>query len=379
MLRKYLSLLRTNVPGWHTTRKIVVFDSDDWGSIRMPDKATYDKLLYAGIRVDQCPYNRYDTLASEEDLSSLFEVLSSFTDFYGNHPIITANCVVTNPDFNKIRESGFNTYQYEWFPVTLQKYPNHSRSFQLWKEGMERKLFHPEFHGREHLHVSRWMQALKQNLPETRLAFDLKLFGLSTIISNENRKSYLAAYDVNDIEGLDQIKAIIFDGLSIFKQIFGYTTKTFIAPNYTWPTQIEQSLSEWNIRYLKGAKVQSSPIMNSSKNKRIRHYTGQRNSHNQIHIERNCEFEPSFNNGKDSVDKCLAQIENAFNWKKPAILTVHRLNFIGGIEKYNRERTLILLGDLLKRVFKKWPDVEFMTAERVGELISKKNPTTESE
>ncbi len=296
----------------------------------MPGKAAYDKLLSAGVRVDQCPYNRYDSLASEEDLTSLFEVISSFTDSAGNHPVITANCVVANPDFAKIRESGFNTYHYEMFPVTLQNYPNHARSFQLWQEGIERNLFHPEFHGREHLHVSRWMQALKQNMPETRLAFDLKLFGLSTIISNENRKSYLAAYDVNDNEGLDQVKNILTDGLAIFRDLFGYMAKAFIAPNYIWPLEIEKHLSYQNIKYLKGGIIQSTPVLDSSKNKILRHYTGQISENNQVHIERNCEFEPSLNPGKDSVSTCLAEINNSFRWKKPAIISVHRLNFIGG-------------------------------------------------
>jgi hypothetical protein len=338
----------------------------------MPDKSAYEKLFAAGVRVDQCPYNSYDSLASEEDLSSLFEVLSSFTDGSGNNPVISANCVVVNPDFDKIRESGFNTYFYELFPVTLQKYPNHTGSLKMWKEGMERKLFHPEFHGREHLNVNRWMQALKDNMPETRLAFDLRLFGLSTNISNENRKSYLAAYDVNDTEGIDQIRAIIKDGLTIFSQIFGYNSRTFIAPNYTWPSQIEQSLADMNIKHLKGAAVQSSPVINSPVNKRIRHYTGQRNKLDQIHLTRNCEFEPSFYYEKDSVDGSMAQIESAFRWKKPAVISVHRVNFIGGIEKSNRERTLVQLRDLLHRIIKRWPDVEFITAEELGDLISTK-------
>jgi len=96
----------------------------------MPDKSAYEKLLAAGVRVDQCPYNSYDSLASEEDLSSLFEVLSSFTDGSGNNPVISANCVVVNPDFDKIRESGFKTYYYELFPVTLQKYTESRRAFE---------------------------------------------------------------------------------------------------------------------------------------------------------------------------------------------------------------------------------------------------------
>lgn len=97
--RSSLARHLVNYKGWQTTRKIIVIESDDWGSIRMPSKEIYDNLLKSGIRVDRCPYNRYDSLASEEDLSALFDVLTSFRDMNGNHPVITANTVVANPDF----------------------------------------------------------------------------------------------------------------------------------------------------------------------------------------------------------------------------------------------------------------------------------------
>jgi hypothetical protein len=63
-----------NVFGWKTKRKIVVIESDDWGSIHMPSKDVFNSLLKAGIRVDKNPYNRYDSLASENDLTNLFEI-----------------------------------------------------------------------------------------------------------------------------------------------------------------------------------------------------------------------------------------------------------------------------------------------------------------
>ncbi|NTW32234.1 MAG: hypothetical protein HGB12_06370 [Bacteroidetes bacterium] len=34
----------SNIPGWRTDRKILVIESDDWGSIRMPSKETYSGL-----------------------------------------------------------------------------------------------------------------------------------------------------------------------------------------------------------------------------------------------------------------------------------------------------------------------------------------------
>lgn len=364
-----LTQLFSNFRGWHSNRKIVVFESDDWGSIRMPDKATYDLLLDNGIRVDKCPYNKYDCLASESDLTTLFEVLGSFVDYSGNHPVLTANCVVVNPDFNKIRNTYFREYHYELFTDTLKRYPNHTRSFSLWNEGIRHKIFHPEFHGREHLHVERWMQALRQDLPETRLAFNLNLFGISTFISSENRRSYLAAYDVNTAPGLNQIMNIIIEGLSIFKKVFGYPAEGFIAPNYVWPSHIEKLLSEQKVKYLKGGIIQRSPIINSSKNKTLRHFTGEINDYGQIHMERNCEFEPSLYPDKDSVNQCMAQIKTSFKWKKPAIISVHRVNFIGGIVEQNREINIRQFRSLLQQILRNWPDVEFMNSTDLGNLI----------
>jgi hypothetical protein len=35
----------THILGWKTKRKIVVFESDDWGSIRMPTNQIRDRLI----------------------------------------------------------------------------------------------------------------------------------------------------------------------------------------------------------------------------------------------------------------------------------------------------------------------------------------------
>ena len=134
-----------NVLGAKTKRKIVVFESDDWGSIRMPSKKTYNALLEKGLMVDD-PYNRYDSLASEEDLSALFEVLASFKDDFGNHPVFTANCVLCNPDFERIKAHNYEHYFFEPFNTTLTRHSGCEKSFELWLEGMDKGLFHPQFH-----------------------------------------------------------------------------------------------------------------------------------------------------------------------------------------------------------------------------------------
>ncbi|HAH58802.1 MAG TPA: hypothetical protein DCL86_11695 [Bacteroidales bacterium] len=96
-----------NIPGWRTKRKIVVIESDDWGSIRMDSPEAYRHFLSLGYPVDQCPYNRYDMLESNTDLEMLFEVLDSVRDIHGRPAMLTANSLVANPDFEKIEADNF--------------------------------------------------------------------------------------------------------------------------------------------------------------------------------------------------------------------------------------------------------------------------------
>lgn len=370
-LKKTISQHLKNFQGWRTNRKIVVVESDDWGSIRMPSKQVYDSLLKQGVRVDKCPYNRYDSLASEKDLAALFELLKNFRDKNGCHPVITANTIVANPYFEKIKEAGYNEYHYEPFTESLKKYPAHGNVFELWKQGIAEKLFMPQFHGREHLNVNRWLKFLQNGSKETMLAFENKMFGISTSITTEKRKSYLAALDFEDPSELEWQKMMLADGLHLFENIFGFKSESYIATNYTWHPDIEQVLADNGVKYIQGAGAQKIP--GSTKAKIIRHNLGQKNAIGQTYLTRNCVFEPSMRENMDWVSSCLKDISIAFFWNKPAVISSHRLNYIGFIDKDNRNKNLTLLSTLLTRLIQKWPQVEFMTTVQLGDLIQSKN------
>jgi hypothetical protein len=90
----------------------------------------------------------------------------------------------------------------------------------------------------------------------------------------------------------------------------------------------------------------------------------------QIYTVRNCVFEPSQMSDKyDNVRSCINEISDSFFWKKPAILTSHRINFIGSIEEDNRKRNLKLLEELIQKILKRWPNVEFMSSDELITLI----------
>ncbi|MDZ7755189.1 hypothetical protein [Rhodohalobacter sp.] len=367
--RTSISRSLTNFRGWKTNRKIVVIESDDWGSIRMSSKESLQTLKRAGLKVENCHYVQNDALASEDDLERLFEVLMAYEDGNGQYPVITANAIMANPDFEKIKESGFNEYHFESFKTTLSRYPNHKNSFKIWGDGMSNGVFYPQFHGREHLQVQRWMNQIRNQSSETRLAFDLGVFGLSTTVTSENRKSYMAAYDWEDVMDKKFIFQAVDEGLDIFKQIFGFQSYSSIAPNYVWHEELEEIMLEKGVHVIQGSSVQKSPEIGVTSFRKIRHYTGQENKNGQKYLVRNCKFEPSSDRSIDWVSNCLRDIELAFKWKKPAIIEMHRVNFVGFINEKNRDLNLILLNKLLSEINRRWPEVEFMSSEDLGRLI----------
>ncbi|MFW5982918.1 MAG: hypothetical protein ACOCQ4_00305 [bacterium] len=353
--------------GWKTNRKIVVIESDDWGSVRTPNLEVYNKLLKNGLHVDRCRYHKYDSLASADDFSLLYNVLSQVKDKNGNPPVFTANTVVANPDFTRIRESDFEQYFYEDFRVTLSKYPRHN--FNIWQEGIDKNLFIPQFHGREHLNINRWLELLKSGNKKVHLAFNYGLFGLNQLVVNENIPNLAAALEAKNTEEIKQHNNILTVGIKMFNDIFSYSSKSFIAPNYIWHKDHEQTLYQNKIKYLQGVHSQFQPTLN---NKLIYkpHYLGQKNNLGQEYLIRNCTFEPSSFKKMDWVDSCLKEIEIAFNNHRPAIICSHRVNFVGYINNSNRDKNLSQLHILFTRLINKWPDVEFMSTPSLGKLIN---------
>lgn len=363
----------SSIPGWRTRRKIVVIESDDWGSIGMPSTETYHVLRENEIIYDDeaAHYYKYDALESNDDLSGLFEVLASIRDGHGNHPAFTGFNVVANPDFDRITAGDFEEYHYEPLTSTLDRYPQHNRVLALWKEGYEKQLFVPQFHGREHLNVTAWMKALKEDRPKTRKAFDLQVFGIDPLVFGESLIQFRAAFDIGSMAEIRYLETVISEGADLFRELMGYSPAVFVPPNGPFNLALEHALVKKGIHYLILDKLQKEPLGDHKYRTRIR-YIGKRNKHGQIYLSRNASFEPSSNNS-DWVGSCLAEIKNAFFWNKPATISSHRVNYIGFLNEENRGKGLRELKRLLHAILKSWPDVEFMTTDQLGDLISKDN------
>jgi hypothetical protein len=354
-----------NVPGWRTRRKIVVIESDDWGSIRMPSADVYKKFVTRGFDITGSDYNRLDTLESNDDLIFLFGILNSLKDSKGNPPVVTANYITGNPDFGKIRNSDFSEYYFEPVTKTLERYPDSDRIKDLWVEGISSGIFHPQFHGREHVNVVRWLDVLKEGGPEILYTFENE-----TTFSGKGDYNFMEVLDYNTTDDLEKMKESLVEGLDLFEKIFGFRSKSFIPPCYTWDSNVEEILQKNGVKYIQGLVVQSVPTGSFGNYKRKYHFLGNKNQFGQYFLIRNCFFEPSLSETSDPVGECLNRINIAFRWNKPAVICTHRINFIGSLVEKSRTDNLRLFHELLHRIIKYWPDVEFMTSDQLGDLIA---------
>lgn len=349
--------------------KIVVIESDDWGSIRMPNREVYDTLVKKGFDFSDQPYERVDSIATEDDLTALFQVLSKYKDQQGNHPVFTALSVSANPAFEKIKESGFEEYYYESLEGTLKRYSGATSLKATWEEGIKNKVFFPQFHGREHLNVPRWMRDLKDTDSDNRLVFDYGIPGFFERRAPQLGNPYAKAFRFYNKEDLSFIVSSVKDGLGLFENLWGYKSRSMMAPAYTWNEDVEKAACDCGVEYIQTADYHNVTV-DDGKNKVVHHYFGQRNKLGQHYLLRNCSFEPIQNNySKSVVDSCLKQISIAFMHHKPATISSHRLNYIGRIDVTNRDKSLKLLDTLLSEIVKQWPDVLFVNSVSVGDLL----------
>jgi hypothetical protein len=352
-----------------TNKKIVVIESDDWGSIRTSNKEAYDVLLQDGYDMTKSPYT-IDALESNEDLTNLYSVLDSVKDSQRNPACFTANMIMANPDFEAIEKNNFSKYVYETVDKTLDKYKGRDKVRDLWKHGMQTKMFFPQLHAREHVRYWDWMNALKENDVEAKKTFKLGMCGVPRVVS-KNGTSYFYPPYIDDqilIQEKVDLNQLISEGAELFKSEFGFYSKTTIAPNCGWTSSCEKIWKQNHLKFIQGGYLQEHHYAN--KTKYIAHYLGEKSKTEGLtYLVRNCTFEPSTSTNPNYWEGTFKQVENAFSRKTPALISSHRVNYIGSVDEKNRENGLRQLYTLLNKITEQYPDVIFLNSFQLGELL----------
>jgi hypothetical protein len=359
-----------NIRGWKTRRRIVVFSIDDYGNVRLDSKEAKEKMQRDGKQF-QSRFDLYDSLENREDLEMLLEALNTVKDKNGRAAVFTPFALPCNIDFERMAEENYEEYHYELLPQTYEKLEaKHGDSYQgawnLWKQGIAEGLLVPQFHGREHLNLKVFNEKLKAREPSLMLALKNRSFAAISP-SSFTTIGFTAAFEFWDKEENLVFDEIIRDGLNAFERVYGYRSVHFNPPGGREHPIIHKALQENGIKYLDTPWVKQEH-MGNGQFRRVVNHTGKENHLGMIYEVRNVVFEPT-EPGKDWVSYALKQIETAFRWNRPALISSHRVNFCGHIDPNNRKLGISALQALLNAIVTKWPDVEFMSANQVGDLI----------
>jgi hypothetical protein len=342
--------------------RTVVIESDDWGSRRMPSAKAREWLVSQGIIKGDEPYD-HESLENAEDIARLSEVLSAFTDFTGRHPVLTCFYNPANPDFKAIREADFDHYFSESVPDTLDRRGDRREVEKAWHEARDAGLLVPEYHGREHLQVPMWMKSLRQPGP-VRDAFDHEFYSVPLPDQPAFCRAFRAAYYFSEPSEIPELESILLDGARMFERQHGFVPRVFCPPNNVFhPTMLSSVRKAGCLTIVR--PLRSKQPDGRGGGKTVLAWSRKPLPGMSI-SRRNAIFEPVMN---ASVDHAMKGIESAFSWGRPAVLSTHRVNYIGGINPAMRDQGIRALRELLARSVKTWPDVRFLASHELIEWI----------
>ena len=371
-LKSDLIINLKNLPGKKSSRKVVVIFVDDYGSIRTRSEEARQLLLKAGVPMDANRYSRFDTLCDTEDMQMLYEVLTSVKDCRGRSACFTPFANPANPDFGKIRESGVAKYYREPFTETLLRYgKDYDGVYDLWKQVIEEGIFRPEYHGTEHVNVWKLMKALQEGHKSTRLAFDVECVAVPPIQGEQAMKKDTAVFDIEHAEQNTQLIEDVKVGQQLFEELLGYRSLLFTPGANLYSPAIHSALVAEGIRYISVNRYFPYPLGDGKYVKKF-HWNGQKEQTGMQFIIRNCVFEPTGESGAlnmNAKDICLKNVDAALRWHNPAIISTHRVNFAGHLDKEHRNHSLDQLRSLLQKIVKRHPDVEFMSGDEMVRTI----------
>lgn len=354
-------LIGKRLPG-----KYVVFAVDDYGNTRVPAKNSNYRPRTSNR------FDFVDTLETRLDLELLFDVLKSVTDQNGNNVVFTPFSLTHNLNIDALLDGEFSVEQ---LPDTFEKLSiedpvNYSGAWETLNLGFQEGVFMPEFHGREHFSFD-MLNTLWEEFSEFRKEIRVKkgLYDLDHW-NNKLNGRWNSAFSYFNGVNIEAYERILDEGVQAFKAIYSTEPTAFTPPGQEFPNELIEYCHSL------GLKAIDRPFLTVKSWDKKGNAIGVNWSNkgkDPIIIVRNIVFEPSIEGNLSSVDRVLSEVNKAFIFKRPAIISSHRANFCGAIDIRNRETGLNKLGTLIKKLKFEHPDLHFISYSRLIDIIQGRN------
>ena len=351
----------------------IVFESDDWGLCgEGRDQQVQSDLVSKGyVDIDSnflAPMYK-NTLESESDLDNLSNSLAKFKDRLGRSPIFTANMVVSNPDFERIKQNRFSQY----FAIPISKgfptgWHDWATTVRGWKKAINRKVWLPEYHGFSHFNYRNWIRGLGKG--DQRL---MDFFNRS-MVTYSVRFRVLSEYGVHignrwDFQSFGEQYSDICAGFDIFNSLFGRFPRTTIPPNNVWNPDTYRAFLKSKVRFIQsekeslksnlGARNTNISLIPDVFNSILLRFSSLCKQYRNVHLEYNDENESA----------AVVSSTNCFVSGVPAIVGTHRVNYVSGVDPNLPRKNLKRLENYLHSVLEN-ENVVFLSDNELFQLRS---------
>lgn len=324
----------------------IIIESDDWGLERALSRESV-KWMENKFGKDKLSRWSYDSLETSEDLNELFHILKKYSSSFEYPPVITANFITHNLDYTNKNEPVF-------IPISNRSNKKNDELRKIYKEGIESNIIFPQLHGYSHYNLSSLEKYFHTD--EGKESFENLFFTARSTV----RGSF--SFLQGELSSLNEEAGKIKIAAEVFRELFGFYSKSVIPPTYIFDISLIKMLKESKITL-----IQASNRLESSDDKRLRKpyfqkskglYWSVRNARLDPHKEYNMLH-----------DQCINSIETAFRYKMPAVIDFHRVNFAGSYAPEYRAKTIKELDLLFEKIHQKWPGAKFIHSQKLNDIL----------
>jgi hypothetical protein len=343
--------------GFYFDRPIVLFQSDDWGRMGVPDQGGFELLQQSGITLGERPYDFY-SLETQEDLEALQTTLKKHQDSRGCFPPIEMNFIVANLSLDAMKKQGYE--RLEWFPLAkgLPAGWNRPNLIEAYQEGIKCRVFRPALHGFTHFCGVAVERNAKSDADRRSLLHKLWQAGTPYI----HWRMPWIGYEYWDPEQApderfltaNRQRELLGQAVGEFTKLFSTLPRSVCAPGYRANGETHDLWAQYGIRVAQNGPGKLLPPW----------FDG----NELLHLARNVEFEPAVD-PSFSVESCLRQVENCVVRGLPAIVSVHSINFHSTLRDF-RSVTLQALDEFLVALERKYANLLYLHDDDLYDIIT---------
>ncbi|NOQ13061.1 MAG: glycosyl hydrolase [Methyloprofundus sp.] len=312
---------------------VIIFESDDWGT---------------------------GPLKQQNALVQISELLSRFSDSKGQHPVMTLGIILAEPDIDKIKATDGQVYHKRTLADT-----RYIPLLEIIHKGVAQGVFSVHLHGMEHFWPASLMHSVDKNAKVKQWLFANDNLQTEDLPSELQSRWVDSSCLPSSEHSEEDIYRAIDEELRLYKNIFGQAANIVVPPTFVWTDIVEQAYAAQGIetmitpgRQCIGRDKQGQPAPNG------RYFFNGEENEGLLFLVRDDYFEPALGHKAETV---LQRISDKIKCGRPALLEMHRFNFINGAK--NNTTSLQELEKLLQLIVADLSDARFISAEQLATII----------